>query len=219
MSDTFTCKSFKLARVRVIHTVSQETMLANVVVTGASVMCPPTTSRNFWRRSSIFYVKYHVTFHMMETNGDFVPVGKNLERNSQILHFLGDWVRPKGVAVLLIKSVSFHDRSWHLNPKFMRFFRKQVLHFYTNAIRCSHLHSTAWTHQLKARLSSIPCATTYLATTLGYVSFKFLRDWQEVDPSFHWTHKCHPTVNRRSELQPLWTIRWLSFLTAFRLLL
>ncbi len=36
---------------------------------------------------------------------------------------------------------------------------------------------------------------------------KSLRDCQEVDPSFHWTHKCHPTVDRRRELRPLWTIR------------
>ena len=37
-------RSFKAARVRAIHTVSLEMMLAYVITAGASVMCPPAPS-------------------------------------------------------------------------------------------------------------------------------------------------------------------------------
>ena len=65
----------------------------------------------------------HVTSHTLETNGNFVPVGENLERNPHVLHFLGlgDRIGPKGVTILLVESVSFCDRSGHFDPKFMRF--------------------------------------------------------------------------------------------------
>ncbi len=67
------------------------------------------------------YVEYHVTSHTLEANGIFVPVGENVECNPHVLHFLGDRICPKGVPVLLVDSVSFCDRSRHLDPKFVRF--------------------------------------------------------------------------------------------------
>ena len=62
-----------------------------------------------------------MTSHTLETNGNFVTIGQDFERNSHVLHLLGDRIRPKGVAVLLVESVSFCDRSRHLDPKLMRF--------------------------------------------------------------------------------------------------
>jgi hypothetical protein len=44
-----------------------------------------------------------------------------LKHNPHVLHFLGDRVCPKGVTVLLVESVSFCNRSRHLDPKLMRF--------------------------------------------------------------------------------------------------
>ena len=113
MSDTYTCKSFKPARVRAIRTVSRETTLANVVVAEASVRWPPATSRDFRRRS-------------LEANGNFVPVGENLERNPHVLHFLCNRICPKGVTVLLVESVSFCNRSRHFDSKFVRFLEEMI---------------------------------------------------------------------------------------------
>ena len=46
-----------------------------------------------------------------------------LERNPDVLHFFGNQVSPKGVAILLVlvESASFCDRSWHLDSKLMDF--------------------------------------------------------------------------------------------------
>ncbi len=88
-------------------------------------------------------------------------------------------------------------------PNLCAFFRNPALHFLANAMMCSCLCNTAFTHQLKAGSSSMPCKTAYSTTARGYASFSFLRDFQEVDPSFHWTHRCHQTVEQRNELRPL----------------
>jgi hypothetical protein len=102
-------------------------------------------------------------------------------------------------------------------PNLCVFFRNCALRFLTNAMMCLRLHNTVFTHQLKAGSSSMPCKTAYSATAKGYASFRSLRDCQEVDLSFQWMHRCHPTVEQCNELHPLWTICCPSLNTALAL--
>ena len=53
-SPTFTWRSFNAAYVNAIRTVSRDTTLAYVIVSGAFVWCPPATKRAFLWKFSIF---------------------------------------------------------------------------------------------------------------------------------------------------------------------
>jgi hypothetical protein len=99
-------------------------------------------------------------------------------------------------------------------PDLCVFFKNHALRFLTSTIMCLRFRNMAFTHQLNPCSLSMPCATAYSAIARGYASFKFLKGCQEVGPSFHWMHRCHPVAEQPNEMHPLCTMRWSSFDTA-----
>jgi len=66
------------------------------------------------------------------------------------------------------------------------------------------LDNTSFTHQVKAASSRRPCESANSATWTGKDSFMSLRGSQDVEPSFHCTHKYHSFVVRLLWILPFW---------------
>jgi hypothetical protein len=57
--------------------------------------------------------------YLLVTNWRRVPIKRDFEGNTNILHFLGNGVSPEGITILLIELKDFFDGLRQFNAKFM----------------------------------------------------------------------------------------------------
>ena len=93
-------------------------------------------------------------------------------------------------------------------PKLSLFFRYLVCSFLTLATILSHFLCTCSTHQTKAGLLSIPCATANSAVSTRWDSFHLNNFCHEEVPSFHWQQICQPSVDYWATGLPCILVYW-----------
>ncbi len=114
MSAAFTLRSLWAAMVGAVWTVSNETMLAYVMIVGAQVMLEVFN----------FYVKNYAAFNPLVVNGHALTRVQTFEGNVHVFHFFGDGICPKGVAIVHVNVKSMGNQGGNLNPKHFKFFFK-----------------------------------------------------------------------------------------------
>ena len=74
----------------------------------------------------------------------------------------------------------------------------------------SRFFNTWGAHQFNAGSLDIPWRWEYYAVSAGWDYFRSIIFSQDVDPSLHWQHTCHPTVEQGRDALPFTTIFWSS---------
>ena len=84
-----------------------------------------------------FNVKNHVAGYFLIANRRRLPVEEDFESNADVLHFLGNCVSPKGVAISAVNFKCVLDGLRHFNAKFVGLFQKSrisLLHKQDNPV-------------------------------------------------------------------------------------
>ena len=187
-------------------TVFLVTTLHYVMVSGVLVIWPPTTRHAFLWNSSILMSNTIWQLTYWSPLCGFLPSG--IIWNAIFTCSISFCMASHQMVFPFFLSMTYASftilgssipNSWVLSSYW-------VLCFLTMEIIPSLFFRTWWTHQLNVGSYSIPWATAYLATWIGYDSLRSESFSHNVDPSFHLQQMSQPAADFLRVSHPFMTI-------------
>ncbi len=159
---------------------------------------PSSNKSSLAKKVFHFNVKNHVAGYFLIANMHRLPVEEDFESNTDVLHFLGNGVSPKGVAIPVVNFKCILDGLRHFNAKFVGLFKESwimLLHKQDNPIPLFKI------------MRDPPVESWFMVNTndlgvfgglngVGFLKVRSLRFSQDKEPSFNWQHICQPMVKR-----------------------